>query len=342
MSYTIKDIAQKTNLSRSTISRVLNQSANVNEETRKIVISAIEEMGYVPNMIARGLRTQTRLIAVITQDILNPYYIEAIYEIEKTCRERGYTLLHLNSDRNPQLEEQNIYHVLAMKAQGVILIANMLDHNNRYLKLCSEQTQVVTMEGEARGIDSVLSDVVPGVYAAVDYMLKLGHTHIGLCHGHCRSLPIQNRIHAFYQRMQAYGNICESRDAFFSDDYLMLLDQALSEGRLPTAIFTLNDNTAINVYRWCKQKGLRIPQDLSILGFDNIAMSDLLVPPLTTIEQPISYLCKTAIEMLLDRISRSETPQPSIQQSVQVATRLVIRESIGSPRKPETLNRFIK
>lgn len=331
MGYTINDIAEKTGLSRSTVSRVLNHANNVKAETQAVVEKAIEEMGYVPNMIARGLRAQTRMVAVVTQDMLNPYYIEALYDIERICRKRGYSLLHLNSDNDEELEEKNIYQLLAMKVQGVILLANILDESNRLVQLCKDNISIVTMEGFVSSIDCVISSPRRGIEAAVNNLYEMGHRRFGLLHGACRSYPIRSREKAFLRELKHYGIQVKREHFFYGDDCLEQLEASHLQGDMPTAIFTLNDNMAIKLYRWCNDKKIEIPKDLSVLGFDNIALSDLLWPPLSTIAQPIGYLAETATKMLIDSI---ENPlhQGRFPQRIEIDTEFIKRQSIGKVR----------
>lgn len=331
MEYTINDIARITGLSRSTVSRVINQSEHVKEETRQLVLEAIEELGYVPNMIARGLRTESRMIGVVTQDILNPYYIEALYEIERLCREHGYALLHMNSDNNPQIEERNIYHLLSMKVQGIILLANMLDENTRIMLQARNTTHMVTMEGVINGVDGVISDPVVGIREMVEHITALGHRHVGMAHQSLRSYPIIEREKYFRRFMAEKKITVDDRSVFFGDDYIHQMDASHKAGRLPTAIFAMNDSTAIRIFSWARKNGLTIPGDLSIVGFDDIQSSEMLMPALSTIHQPIGRLADLATHLLIDHIEKHDVPGEYISQRVSIATQFISRGSTAPP-----------
>ena len=129
------------------------------------------------------------------------------------------------------------------------------------------------------------------------------------------------------KRLLELGHPYDTKYEYFGDDFIDQLERARVEKKLPTVLFTLNDNTAIEVYRWCKQVSLRIPEELSILGFDNVSLADLLSPPLTTIAQPIGYLAEAAIKQLITRM-RSKEPIKHIN-SIHVPTELVIRSSVS-------------
>lgn len=324
----IEDIAKKLNISASTISRVLNNSKSVKPETRERILAEIEASGYVPNMIARGLRTRSHTVAVVTQDILNPYYIEALYSIEKVCRENGYALMSLNSDNSPEIEKQNLNQLLSMKVEGVIFLANMLsEHDEDMKRHRASNMAVVTMEGYFEGVDCVISDARTGVRQGMDYLVSMGHKKIGTCHGARRSMPVLTRMQEMKIALEEHGCPYDTRYEFFGDDFIDQLEQARCENRLPTVLFTLNDNTAIQVYRWCRDVSLRIPEDISVLGFDNVTLADLLSPPLTTIAQPIGYLAETAIKLLITRM-RAKEPIKHFS-NIRVPTELVIRKSVG-------------
>ncbi len=324
----IEDIAKKVNLSNSTVSRVLNNSKSVKPETRRIVLEALEETGYVPNLIARSLRTSSQTIAVVTQDILNPYYIEALYAIEKICRENGFAMMSLNSDNSKEIEKQNLIQLLSMRVGGVIFLANMLTEHNAVMRRCRESdVAIVTMEGFLDGVDSVISDCKPGVRQGIEYLLRMGHRQIGICHGSMRSMPATARIDEMKRVLAENGVPFDEHYQFFGDDYLEQLERARTEKRLPTALFTINDNCAISIYRWCRDVGLRIPEDLSVLGFDDISLADLLSPPLTTIAQPIGYLTKLAMKQLIARMRSNEDHDHVCQ--ISVPTELVVRQSVA-------------
>lgn len=324
----IEDIAKKLQLSPTTVSRVLNNSASVKPETRARVLAEIEETGFVPNMIAQGLRTRSRMIAVITQDILNPYYIEALYSIEKICRENGYAMTSMNSDNSEALERKNLIQLISMRVAGVVLLANI---NSRYDDIMRRYRdhgiQLITMEGVIEGEDCVLSDERHSVRQAMDYLYQMGHRKIGVCHGSMRSYPVVARMNAMKAHLEYLGCPFDEAYQYLGHDFIEQLECARQEERLPTALFTLNDNTAIAVYRWCKSVSLRIPEDLSILGFDDVSLADILSPPLTTIAQPIGYLAETAINHLISRMQSSEIRYTS---KIMIPTELVLRDSVAN------------
>ncbi len=331
MGYTINDIARMTGLSRATVSRVINNSSHVRPETRKIVQDAIDELGYVPNMIARGLRTETQIVGVVTQDILNPYYIEALYEIEKLCKAHGYALLHMNSDNDPAIEKQNLYQLLSMQVQGVVMLANMNDASDSMIRRCRDSTHMITMEGRIEGVDCVLSDPRQGVADLVDHLVELGHRQFGLAHRALRSFPIRERENVFRERLRTHGIEIKKEHVFFGDDYIRQIQQAWEKKLLPTVLFTLNDSTAFHVYRWAKDVGVDIPMDLSIAGFDNISTSGMMMPSLSTVEQPIGRLAEIATQMLIEKIEKKGPRRGERSQLINIGTHFIQRDSTAPP-----------
>lgn len=286
-------------------------------------------MEYVPNLIARGLRTSPKIIGVITQDMRNPYYIDALYEIEKLSKAKGYALLHMNSDNDPEIESSNIYQLLSMKVQGIILIASMLDDTDRMIKLAKSDTGLVTMESRIEGLNSVVSDPQKGISQMVRVFVERGHQDFGLVHHSMRSYPIKEREKVFLSELQKHGIMVSDRAFFYGDNYLEQLDVALDKKALPSAIFALNDNTAFEVYGWCRRRSLEIPKDLSVVGFDDISANRMMMPPLSTVRQPIGLLAQKTTEMLIDGI-KNKTAHEAI--TVKVETEFIDRKSVDKPK----------
>lgn len=297
---TIEELAGKLNLSPSTISRVINGKNNVSEKTRKKVTEALASSKYVPNMIARGLKTSTNFIGIIFPDIRNPYFTEVILGIESVLKKRGYTIVHLNTNNNLEEEEKAIIQLLSVRVKGIILLSNLSNRNSEILEMAKENAYLTSVENYIEGIDNICVDNEYGTRLAMEYLYSRGHKKIGYCS--------KNLNYSSWNiRYKIYKDFLSEKDLKYYPEYVYIGDdfsKFFEKKNLPSAIFTNNDVNAIEVYEWCQKNGIRVPEDLSIIGFDNISFSKILSPKLTTIAQPAYEIGATVAENLLLRIEK--------------------------------------
>ncbi|NGP46142.1 LacI family transcriptional regulator [Bacillaceae bacterium SIJ1] len=299
MRVTVNDVAKKAGVSRTTVSRVVTGSGPVSEKTRKKVTEALESMGYIPNLIARGLKTTTQFIGVISHDLRNPYFIEVMAGIEKVLRSAGRTMVHVNSNDDLDLEERNLFQLLSTQVEGVLLLSNLAQEGNPMIEMAKKQVPMVVVEGHIQGVPAVNTDNELGTNLALNHLWEKGHRHIGYC-------SLNNDIYAWRSRFEAYQSFMEARQAynekhvFIGNDFISQMEVSYHDGTLPQALFAMNDSNALTVYQWCKEKGLSIPDDLSIVGFDNLPVSSIVNPELTTIAQPVLDIGELAATTLLE------------------------------------------
>ena len=324
---TVVDIAKMCNVSRTTVSRVVNNSGPVASATRRKIQKAIEENKYVPNSIARTLKTSSRTIGIISSDISNPYFNELLYGIEKTLNKKQYAVLYMNSDNKLKEEENSIQNLLSYRVNGLILLSPLADSKNPYMTLAIEKTNVVVIEGDLPGVDMVNADNYNNGKKVAEYLINKGHHQIGFCSSNYQSFSSQLRLMGYKDALKQH-NISVSHDnIFIGDNYIEKIDRRLKQSEPLTAIFAVNDHHALEIYDYCYNKGLSIPSDLSVVGFDNLSVSRLINPKLTTISIPIKDIGSIAAELIISKLENRKA-----SQLVTVDTELIERESVADLR----------
>lgn len=329
MNSTIKDIAKLAGVSVTTVSRVVNDAGYVSSETREKVLAVIKEHNYIPNLIARGLKTSNKFVGVISYDITNPYFSHVLYGIEKRLRKDDYTMFHMNSDNDIRMEERNIEELLAARVEGIILLSSLCKSDNVFIEKAKKNTKIVSVECSLDGVDSINTDNVQGTSSAINYLIENGHKNIGICSTNLEVNSWKIRYDTYKSILQQKGIYNENYD-FIGKDFLKLLEAAHKEKRLPTAIFALHDNNALLIYNFCYDNGIRIPEDLSIVGFDDLPVSKLVYPRLTTVAQPFEEIGVTAAELLLNKIKNKD--RKSVQNVI-ISTELKVRNSVKTNKK---------
>lgn len=325
----IIDIARLSGTSKSTVSRVLTNNPNVKPETREKILEVMRQYGYRPNAIARGLvQGSLKVIAVVIPDIRNPFYSELISFMEKEFFAQGYQLFLCCTDQDPVKEKIAIDLAAQYNFAGIVIISPM---NTDYLKLFRETAScpVLIMNrylGEE--FDSLTTDNFQGGYLAARHLIELGHRRIAVLSGPQEASTHHDRREGFFSAVTAYhAHVPESfqlsgdldmDSGHQAGNYFLSLGE-----NAPTAVFCTTDLMAIGVMQAYKNAGRSIPDDLSIVGFDDIPFANVQDISLTTIRQPYSDLAAQAVRMLLDRLAdRDASPMCAM-----LDCRLVIRGS---------------
>jgi LacI family transcriptional regulator len=328
---TIAEVAEKAGVSASTVSHVINKTRYVSAEVTEQVLAAMDELGYRPNALARSLRRgETLTLGMILPDSANPFFAEIGHAIENEAFRKNYSMILCNTDGDPQKEAMYAEVLSNKQVDGMIFVATgeksdtvqTLQRHNLPLVLVDRQLHEV----EA---DTVLANNQQGGALVAEYLTALGHRRLGCITGPSLLTLSAERVTGFQEALQARGLmdkpvLLERGDFHPSSGYQAALRLLQSEAR-PTAIFACNDMMAIGVYRAAAQLGLRIPEDLAVVGFDDIELSSYLTPPLTTVAQPKAEIGQTAVSLLLERIGARDLPA----RRVVLETRLVVRESSG-------------
>ncbi|NVM94102.1 substrate-binding domain-containing protein [Arthrobacter wenxiniae] len=329
---TIYDIAVLAGVNPSTVSRALSKPGRVSAKTAQKIMEAAEELNYQVNVFARALPTgRTQTIGLIVSDITNPAYFEVIRGAETAASAHGYTLMLAESAESADLEMTAARRMLAT-VDGLILASPRL--SDEEIGRLSSTKPVVVINRSVAGVTSMVADIEAGVTDAVRHLAAMGHAAISYVPGPERSWMSQRRWESIKARCDWHGI-----EATMEAGQQPTVDggrraaAAVRAGRA-TAVFCYNDLMAIGLMRELQAAGLAIPEDLSILGFDNIFGSDFTTPPLSTIKSPLHALGASALESLLAAGDRAA----QLQDDPALPTELVLRGSTGQAREGQKMS----
>ncbi|MBQ7247455.1 MAG: LacI family DNA-binding transcriptional regulator [Lachnospiraceae bacterium] len=307
-SVTIKDVAKAASVSNSTVSRALSGSPEISEETRERVLRVCKELNYTVNTVARSMVVRsTRLLGLILTSVNNPFMSELAYHIDRQARARGYNIILCNSSRDTEMERELFELMLGRQVDGIILAPAGPGSYESLRPYLGRIPSVFIGENLREAPESYVSvDNFRGAEMGVEYLYRLGHRNILYFGRRRNSVTHQLRADGYASACARLGltpMYCNNTFSSTSIKYgYQLAKQAFSEERKYTAIFASTDTNALGVMQAAEEAGIRIPEDLSLLGFDNIRDSSLPRIELTTIEQPKKMLASIALDTLLDKI----------------------------------------
>lgn len=322
-------VAERAGVSVNTASRAINNKSDINEETKKKVLKIAQELGYVRNATAVALRTRkTRTIGVVIADNRNPFYAEVLNGMEEAAREKNYHIILANTQRDYKKEEEAINLLLAKRVDG-LLITPVQDRDDDIKNLINANIPfvVVGRDFENIEVDAVYNDEVKGGFLATEYLIKKGHKRIALINGFLHKSPAKGRLEGYKKALNKYRisldeSLISVGDINIEDGYERT-KQMLEKDLNFTAIFVYNDMMAFGAMQAIKKKGLRIPEDIGLVGYDDIPFSSLISPSLTTIRLKKQDLGSESVELLLSRINdRRKKPKKVI-----LDVELIVRET---------------
>jgi DNA-binding LacI/PurR family transcriptional regulator len=331
---TIREIAREAGVSTATVSRVANQPDQVSRATREQVLAVIKRHHYVLDGIAVGLASRrSRLLGVIIPTITNSIYAASTQAVQKAAQEAGYTVLLAVSDFSPEQEAQQIHKLIERRVEGLILTGAERSREARE-KLKRNHVPYVIIWKLARGIGvpTVSFDNRRAAAAAVEHLIELGHRRIGLI---CGRTDVNDRARArregFEATLRAHGLRVDS-SLIHEHDFEFVEGRAAMHRLLhhrspPTAVFCANDIMAIGAMYECREAGVDVPRDMSIVGFDDLPIAQYTTPQLTTVRVPATEMGRLATEALISIIRDSRRPR-----SVELPVELVQRGSTARPR----------
>ena len=329
---TITEIAQKANVSIATVSRVLNydKSLSISEEKRKLILETAENLDYQPpkrkkNHLKRPLSIGLIHWYTMQQELDDTYYLSIRLGIERTCYEKQIDLVKI-------FKTNDHYELDNLKAlDGVIAVGKFSDEEIKQFEEKFPVVIFVDSSPEEAKFDSVVIDFESSMIKAIDYILSLGHQRIGYIGGreyigkNLKALGERREI-VFKEYLTKKG-LFDSRNvhvgSFTIESGYALMKQAIEQNHLPTAFIIASDGMAIGLMKAAYEAGIRIPKDLSIIGFNDITQSQYTIPPLTTVKVYKEFMGKTSVELLLERVQGQRT----IAKKITIPTELVIRES---------------
>ena len=307
---TVKEIAAAANVSVATVSRALQRPEIVNENTRQRIHDVVKRLGYTPNALARNLRTaRTRLIVALLPDIANPFFSEVIRGIEQVAHENGYSVLLGETQGSLVREQAYADMVAARQADGIITMSPRVPAIPIQGRLPVVNACEYVKDGQ---VSSVYIDNVAAAGVAVDYLVMLGHREIAFVAGPPSSPISVDREQGFRAALQRAKLPAQSAPVAAGDFSIESGERAvellISQGKPFTAVFCSNDEMAIGAMRALISHGLRVPEDVSVVGFDDIRFARYTSPPLTTVAQPKNALGREAMSMMLELLNDPEVP----------------------------------
>lgn len=311
----IKDIAERLGVSAATVSRALSDSGLVAEPTLSRIRDLAREMNYRPNVSARNLRTQKAMaVLMVVRDVGNPFYLEILKGVEATARAAGYSVLMGNTENDSDREIEYFDMLRDGHADGMILMTGKLPERDGFLASVADAPIVVALEEiQNAGFPHVMIANEGAAREAVEHLIGLGHKRIAHVSGPVPEIMSVDRRNGYRAAMTAAG--LEIADGYEqAGDYLLhtgtRLCKALFElPQPPTAIFVANDEMAFGVIHELRRLGVDVPGEVSVVGFDDLFLSEAFYPPLTTVSQPRTDIGRAAMTMLLDMLSGGLTPR---------------------------------
>jgi DNA-binding LacI/PurR family transcriptional regulator len=333
----IRTVARAANVSIATVSRTMNRVTTVNPRMAKRVWEVINEFGYFPNTQARSLVSgRSRIFGLIVSEITNPFFPELIQGFEDIAVEHGYEILVSSTNYDPRRMSHCIRRMLERKVEGVAVMTFGVEEP-LLNQMAKRKVPLVFIDvgPKGSGISLLKVDYHHGIRQGVQHLAVLGHRDIAFISGPARLHSAQSRQIAFSASLKECG-ITPNPKWIVEGDHTMeggitAMEGLLSTKKMPTAIMCSNDMTAIGVLHKLYRAGLRVPDDFSIIGFDNIHIAEVTIPPLTTVEMSRLDLARAAVTALREQVELVE--ESSRKGEFSIRTNLVVRESTSFPRK---------
>jgi DNA-binding LacI/PurR family transcriptional regulator len=335
---TIKDIARETGVSHSTVSRALRGNSLISPETTERVCQAALDMGYQPSAAARSLKTRrTQVLGVIVSSIADPFFSEILNGIEDCAQQGGYSLFIAASQHDPERERKIVQTMLEQRTDGVIVCSSSFSAEQGRQLLSHGFPIVVVNHQSAESFHySIYHDDIDGSQQITHHLIDLGHQRIAYLGNSQSGRTTLDRSNGCRMALENAG-LSLPADLILQvpggdpdlgdhsvDHFLQLIDP-------PTAIVCFNDMLAIGVLRGCRRVGIRVPDDMSVTGFDNIAFSAFTVPPLTTFDQPKYSIGAEAAQLLLDLLGNGTGGAPENGTTKVLKGKLLVRDSTAAP-----------
>ncbi|GIW33583.1 LacI family DNA-binding transcriptional regulator [Meiothermus sp.] len=330
----LDDVAKLAQVSPATVSRALSRPEMVAEATRERILQAARELGYQPNQLARSLRQRSsRTLGLIITDILNPFHATLAKGVQDAAEKHNYTVFLFNTDEDPEKEQRALNALRGHLPQGLLIVPTPKAKEN--LKLVPKLPTVeLDRSSGTPGVRTVMVDNIGGARTAVQHLIELGHRRIGMIVGRLDISTAVERLQGYREALTAAGiSYCEKlvlpgnhREEDGRQAALTLLN--LPPEERPTALFVGNNEMTVGAVLAVRELGLRIPQELSIVGFDDSRWAATMHPALTVVAQPTYELGFLACETLLSSLSRG---QPALPTSIRLDVSFIVRESTAPP-----------
>ncbi|GLC25136.1 LacI family DNA-binding transcriptional regulator [Roseisolibacter agri] len=327
---TIIDVAAKAGVSKSMVSLVMRGSSDVREEKRRLVLEAADALGYRPNAVARSLvRRRTNMLGVVLSDLHNPFFTEVIDGIEAEAEDRSYRTIICTASRQSSAERRALDTLLELRADALILASPMIEMDAIARASAEVPVVLVARPSDSEAIDSVANDDPTGAALVVDHLVALGHRRIAHVDGG-GGAGAAARSAGYVQAMQRHGLDAHVRvipGSYTDEGGRQGVAALLASGERPTAIFVANDLAALGAMSELAERGLRVPDDMSLVGYDNTSLAAVRHISLTTVDQPRPQMGRQAVTLVLERLTRDRTTS----RHILIPPRLVVRGTTAAP-----------
>lgn len=321
---TIKEVAKLAGVGTSTVSRYFNSSGYISEDAREKIKKACDELNYTPNELARAMKlNHTKTIGVMIPTICNPFFTELVHVIEQKLLKKGYKTVLCNTNGDLELEQNYLNLAMSNRFDGIILITGSFEFLQLKTKIPMILLDRIDMGGKPH--ISLTSNNRQGAHLATEYLIQCGCRKLMYLDSEEEIIPAKERMKGFLEIAKKHEipfEICSSKD-LDADRLKSLIDDGVD------GIFAWNDISAVQVLSQCAMAGIRIPEQVQLIGYDNIEMSEMVYPKLTTIEQPTVELGDLASQHIIDLIDGKIHPPITIE----LDNRLVVRQSTKNPLK---------
>lgn len=341
MKATIDDVAREAGVSTATVSRVVNNNYPVAKATREKVERAIEKLNFTPNAMAKGLMLRkSNTIGVIIPSVMNPYFLQIVEEIERIAKAKGYMVL-LCAAKTPEEEQEYLQNLINRTVDGVIVVdGTTQNRTNHYFEKIGKKLPLVLINGYNQGIkcNFIITDQETGARDALDYLYDLGHRRIGFV----SSVEEEPYDYSYKLKENVYRQFLQEKGLAFNENDMLLFPKDMDDdiqdvenakallkkrfdqnGSVPTAYFANNDVMGFAIISAANELGYKVPEDLSIVGFDNSLYSRIASPPLTTVDINTGKLGASSADMLIDIIENGRKGY----EKITLSTQLVVRKS---------------
>jgi DNA-binding LacI/PurR family transcriptional regulator len=325
----IKDVARRAGVSVTTVSRVINNKDPVNVHTRQLVQKAMEELNYVPNQLARGMRThRTHTIGIIIPEFINSFYHELFHYMEEECIKEGYRIL-VSSTRGGKEEIEHIKDLISRRIDGLVFCTYYGDRELiNFLMDIEKKIPAVFLDnlGQELPVNAVYTDGCDAVKQMVLHLLEMGHRKIGFIRG-LDQYNVANDRFIGYMRAMKENNLNIREDWIYEGDFH--IESGYRAGKYfleecedsPTAIIAASDLMAIGAMNYFLSRGINIPEDMAVAGYDDISLSRLIIPSLTTVAQPMEEIVQEAVNIIIHQIRHPRTKRKKIALKGEIKVR---------------------
>ncbi len=344
MAATIREVAQAANVSQATAARALGRYGYVSDDARARVERAAKKLGYVPNAVAKALASgATNAVGLVVGDIENPFFAAAARGMTDLIEEHGHSVLLVNSDEDLGREQAAIETLSARQVDGLVVVPSSADPEPHLLAAAAAGPLVLLdREVEGLGVDSVTADNVGGARAATEHLLGHGHERIGFVSDSLEISSSAARLQGYRDALASAGVKYDERlvsvgGPTADDGYRASLELLERDGR-PTALFTANNFMTLGAMHALRSLGLCVPEQVALVGFDDLEWTTLVDPPVTVVSQPAAEIGREAARLLIARLDGSDGPP----RHRRLATDLIIRLSCGCGNQLRALNPTVK